>query len=882
MASWTGNELREQFLSYFESKGHKRLPSASLVPHNDPTLLLTGAGMVPFKPYFLGLDTPQYRRVTTCQRCLRTADIDNVGITARHGTFFEMLGNFSFGDYFKQEAIEFAWEYVTEHLKLPVDRLWVTIYQDDDEAFQIWNEKIGVPRERIVRLGREDNFWEIGVGPCGPCSEIHYDRGEKYACGSDCKPGCDCERFLEFWNLVFIQYHQDEEGNLTRLKQTGIDTGMGLERIAVILQDVENIFETDLVRTLIDAAAALAGCRYKEVPQKDVSLRVIADHMRGAVFLAHDGVIPSNEGRGYVFRRLLRRAVRHGRLLGIREPFTAQLAAKVVQLMLPGYPELEGRLEYIQEVLHQEEERFSAALAQGSSLLEELIAKAKAEQRQQISGAEVFRLYDTYGFPVELTAEIAKESGLEVDVAGFREEMEKQRQRARAAQHKAKGYLGDEQDTYEELREVSSVFQGYEATRQEAKIVALVKDGHTLEQASPAEGVVELVLDQTPFYAEGGGQVADCGSITSEQGQARVLDVFRPREGLIVHEVEIIQGTFRVGEVVQAQIDEERRRATARNHTATHLLHRALKDVLGEHVNQSGSQVTATGLRFDFTHLKALSQEELARVERLVNEQILANLPVLTEEMEIEAALAQGAVHLFDEKYGNVVRVVKVGDYSKELCGGTHVRHTGEIGLFRILSEGAIAAGIRRIEAVTGLGALELTQKQGAILGALGDKLNVGVADLEDRVEKLLADLGQKEKTIEKLEAELARGQVERLLDAAEQVEGVAVLVTEVQSADAKVLRQMGDELLARLGSGVILLGSRAEDKVLFLAKASKDVVKLGVNAGTVIKETAKVAGGGGGGRPDMAQAGGKDPGKLADALAVGKQILREQLTNHR
>ncbi|MDD2629000.1 MAG: alanine--tRNA ligase, partial [Limnochordia bacterium] len=660
MESWTGNELRERFLSYFESKGHKRLPSASLVPHNDPTLLLTGAGMVPFKPFFLGLETPQYRRVTTCQRCLRTADIDNVGVTARHGTFFEMLGNFSFGDYFKKEAIEFAWEFVTKHLKFPVERLWITIYEDDDEAFDLWHKCIGIPKDRIVRLGRKDNFWEIGVGPCGPCSELHYDRGDAYACSSDCKPGCDCERFLEFWNLVFIQYHQDEAGNLTRLDQTGIDTGMGLDRVATILQGVENIFEIDLMRALIDEVAQLAGCKYKEDPKKDVSLRVITDHMRGAVFLAHDGVVPSNEGRGYVFRRLLRRAVRHGRLLGIVEPFTAQLAEKVVQLMGVGYPEICGSLEYIQEVLEQEEDRFSAALVQGGNLLDEIVQKTKAQNQKMIVGADAFRLYDTYGFPVELTAEIAKESGLELDFTGFREEMEQQRQRARAAQHKSKGYLGDTEESYDNLKDVQCCFKGYESWQREAKIVALLKEGGMVDRVSSSDKSVEIVLDQTPFYAESGGQVADIGTVTSSQGQAQVIDVTRPKEGLIVHRVEILQGEFSVGDVVCAAIDDTRRLATARNHTATHLLHQALKDVLGDHVAQSGSQVTPEGLRFDFTHLKGLSKDELNRVERQVNEHILANLPVVTDEMEIGQALEQGAVHLFDEKYGERVRVVQV------------------------------------------------------------------------------------------------------------------------------------------------------------------------------------------------------------------------------
>ncbi|NLY29367.1 MAG: alanine--tRNA ligase [Firmicutes bacterium] len=872
------SELREMFLQFFEGKGHRRLPSASLIPHGDPTLLLTGAGMVPFKPYFLGKEKPPSKRITTCQRCLRTADIDNVGKTDRHGTFFEMLGNFSFGDYFKREAIHWAWEFTTKHLELPVDRLWVTIYLDDDEAFQIWNEEIGVPKDRIVRLGREDNFWEIGVGPCGPCSELHLDRGPEYGCGSpDCKPGCDCERYLEFWNLVFIQYHQDEAGNLVPLEQTGIDTGMGLDRAAAILQGVNSIFETDALRSVMDAVANLVEAD-DEPEAVEVALRVIADHTRSVTFLVSDGVLPSNEGRGYVLRRLLRRAVRYGRLLGIRDIFLPEIAQAVMDTMGDAYPELIQRRDYILEVIRKEEERFQATLDQGLRMLKDLMENLEAQNQNRLSGDDAFRLYDTYGFPLELTKEILAEEGMEVDEAEFAQRMEEQRQRARAARGQT-GYLGSEDDSvYVELaKQYTSQFVGYDQLEVETIIEALLVDGQLADEAEMGQEI-ELVLAKTPFYAEGGGQVADTGTVTGGKGALEITGVESPVEGLIIHKGRVTSGLVQAGDTVMATVYQRNRDGAACHHTATHLLHKALKEVLGEHVNQAGSLVEPDRLRFDFTHLSALTREELDRVEKLVNDRIRENLEVTVEEMSLDEARADGAIALFDEKYEDRVRVISVGDYSRELCGGTHVRRTGDLGIFKIISEGAVAAGVRRIEALTGKAAVKHIAAQEAVLHQAAEKLQTTTAELPERIDKLLQENRELARELERLKAKLAAAQSDELLQQAEEIAGLKVLSAKVEGLDAAGLRTLGDRLREKLGSGVILLGSAFEDKALFLAMVTPDIVKQGIKAGDIVKVAAQAAGGGGGGRPDMAQAGGREPAKIDAALELAVESIKKQL----
>ncbi|MGE5575720.1 MAG: alanine--tRNA ligase [Syntrophothermus sp.] len=866
------------FLKFFESKGHKRLPGASLVPKDDPTLLLTGAGMVPFKPYFLGKAKPESTRVTTCQPCMRTPDIDNVGKTDRHGTFFEMLGNFSFGDYFKEDAIPWAWEFVTQHLKIPKEKLWVTIYLDDDEAFEIWNKKVGVPAERIVRLGKDTNFWEIGVGPCGPCSEIFVDRGPGYGCGEpDCDIECGCDRFMEIWNLVFIQYHKDENGEYHLLPKKSIDTGMGLERTAAYLQGETSLLEVDHIKPIVERIAGLAGTRYGADPKNDISIRVITDHARGVTFMVKDGILPDNEGRGYVLRRLLRRAVRYGRLLGIEGSFLPKVVQVVIDQMQGAYPELRERQDYILRVIAQEEQHFQATLDQGISLLSEIIGKIKARGGREVEGQDAFRLHDTYGFPLELTKEIAAENGLNVDEAGFAQAMEQQRQRARAARQET-GYLGKESAIYALLgQRLSTEFVGYERTEVESKIVTMVKDGQEITEAVAGQEV-EIILDVTPFYAESGGQVADTGTITGIDGQLKVDHVRKPVEPLFVHKGLVTAGRLRVGELVLASVYGRDRLATARNHSATHLLHKALKLVLGNHANQAGSLVAPGRLRFDFTHFAPLSDEELFAVEKIVNEKVMENLPITTEVTTLEQAMRMEATALFGEKYGEVVRVVSMGDFSTELCGGTHLKATGQIGLFKILSENGIAAGTRRIEAVTGKGALEEMDAREKALQALCDKLKATPETVVERVEKLLSDYKEAEREMALFKQKMAVNKVGELLNQATEVAGVKAVVAAVEHMDAEALRNMGDQLRARLGSGVVVLGTAESGKVSLVAMATPDAVSRGVHAGNLLKAAAQVAGGGGGGRPDMAQAGGKNPAKLTAALAKARDLIRQQL----
>lgn len=873
------DELREMYLSFFVEKGHKRLPGASLIPHGDPTMLLTSAGMVPFKPYFLGLEKPPQRRITTCQRCLRTPDIDNVGHTDRHATFFEMLGNFSFGDYFKKEAIEWAWEFVTERLELDKDKLWVSIYHEDDEAFDIWHEVIGLPKDRIVRLGRKDNFWEIGVGPCGPCSEIFVDRGE--GCGHpDCKPGCSrCERFFEIWNLVFIQYDQDAEGNLHPLEQKGIDTGMGLERTAAFLQGVSSIFEIDTMRPIVDYIAERAGTRYGADPEKDVSLRVITDHMRGVTFLVYDGVLPGNEGRGYVLRRLLRRAARHARLLEIDGPFLASVAERVAQQMASEYPEVQAELPRIQKVIAREEGRFRQTLDQGVELLTGLIEKLQAEGKSELPGEDAFRLHDTYGFPFELTEEIARGHGVTVDRAGFDAAMEQQRARARAARAKT-GYLGDEGlSHWLDLDLPETEFVGYDRLEAEATVAMLVVDGEPVEHVSSADAAVYIVLDRTPFYAEGGGQVSDTGTITTAGGQLLVEDVERVGEGRFIHRAKLSSGIVRVGEKALATVDAQRRRDTARHHTGTHLLHKALHEIIGSHATQAGSLVAPDRLRFDFTHFEPLTPEERKRIEQRVNEQIMAALPVTATVTSRTEAERMGAVALFGEKYGERVRVVSIGDYSKELCGGTHVERTSDLGVFKIVSESSVASGVRRIEAVAGYHALRYIDEAESILSDVAQRLQVSPADVPAHVDRLAAQVKNLERELARLRDKIHAAAGSELAAQAIEVDGIKVLAAKVEAADMPSLRNVGDMLRERLKECALVLGAAADGKVFLVAMATPGAQARGLKANELVRQIAPVVGGGGGGNPSMAQAGGKAPEKLDEAIARARALLQGQLT---
>lgn len=875
----SANRLREEFLSFFEEKGHSRLPSASLIPRNDPSLLLTAAGMVPFKPFFLGQAVPENTRVTTCQKCMRTTDIENVGVTGRHNSFFEMLGNFSFGDYFKKEAISWAWEFVTQRLKLPPEKLWATIYLDDDEAFDIWHQEIGLPAERIVRLGKDTNFWEIGVGPCGPCSEIFVDRGPGFGCGKeDCSIECGCDRFLEIWNLVFIQFHKDEQGVYHPLAKKSIDTGMGLDRTAAFLQGVEATVEIDTVRPILDAIAKIAGVKYGEDEKHDVSLRVITDHSRAITFMVGDGIAPGNEGRGYVLRRLLRRAVRHGRSLGIDKPFLGDVCRVVIKQAAVAYPELLERQPFILRMITQEEERFRATLDQGISLLSDLVDGLRQDGKEILPGEEVFRLYDTYGFPIELTEEIAREAGLAVDREGFERAMEAQRERARSARQET-NYMDREAAVYTALaKRYDSEFRGYDVTELETRILAVVKDGREIEQAQVGDEV-EVVMAETPFYAESGGQVADNGTITGRNGQFLVSDVQRPVENLIVHRGRVASGTIAPGEEVLAAVYRQDRLAAARNHTATHLLHAALHEVIGPHALQSGSLVTPERLRFDFTHFEPLSEEQLLEIERRVNEWVMEDIPVQVVETDLEAAREAGATALFEAKYGDRVRVVAIGQCSRELCGGTHLKATGQVGLFRIVGETGVAAGVRRIEAVTGKRALETMDRNEKTLRRLLAMLGVGLDGAEARLSALLQSLKELEKTLNAVKQKSARDSVDDLLAKAVRIGGADVIVGRVDGIDAATLRSVGDALRDRLPGGVIILGSAAENKkALFLAMVAPELVRKGVHAGHLVKAAAEAAGGGGGGRPEMAQAGARDAGRVNEALEAARAEVEKQL----
>ena len=873
------NEIRESFLSFFESKDHLRLPSASLIPHNDNSLLLINSGMAPLKPYFTGQEIPPRKRVATCQKCIRTGDIENVGKTARHGTFFEMLGDFSFGDYFKKEIIPWAWEYVTKVLEIPEDKLYATVYLDDDEAYDIWHNDIGLSEDRIFRMGKEDNFWEHGTGPCGPCSEIYYDRGPEYGCGKpDCTVGCDCDRYMEFWNLVFTQFYAHEDGTYTNLDHPNIDTGMGLERMATIMQGVDSIFDVDTIKALRDEVCRVANVEYMKDHKTDVSVRVITDHIRSVTFMTADGVLPSNEGRGYVLRRLLRRAARHGKLLGIQGAFLAPLCKTVIAVSQDAYPELKEKQDYILKVISVEENSFYKTIDKGMEILKADMEEMRAKGEKIMNGEKSFRLYDTYGFPVDLTKEILEDNGFDLDEAAFEAEMKLQKERARAARGEST-YMGADETVYHQLDTgLVTSFAGYDVFRLNgAKVVALIANNEVTQSASAGDQV-SIFLDNTPFYAESGGQVGDTGVISSEMGKVQITDCIKVVGGKIAHVGTVLDGSVSVGDTVTAEIDKDARMSTSRNHSATHLLQKALRTVLGTHVEQAGSYVSPERLRFDFTHFQAMTEEEIKQVENLVNEKIFENLPIQISEMPIDEARKLGAMALFGEKYGNVVRVVNMGDYSIELCGGAHLTNTAQVGSFKIISEGGVAAGVRRIEALTGKGALQHYQQQEEQLKRACQVLKATPDAMVKKIETLMADQKEMAKEIEKLKAQMAASALDEILSKKKMIQGIAVVCGQVQDADGNTLKTLGDQMKDKLGSGVVVLASQKDGKVSLLAMATDDAVKAGAHAGNIVKAAAAVCGGGGGGRPNMAQAGGKDPSKIADALKKAEEVLTEQM----
>jgi len=875
------DELREKFFAFFEGKGHLRLPSFPLVPVNDRSVLLINAGMTPLKPYFSGAETPPRKRVVTCQKCVRTVDIDDVGKDLRHFSFFEMLGNFSFGDYFKEEVIPWAWEFVTEVVKIPADRLYPSVYEEDGEAFDIWNKKVGIPANRIYRLGRKDNFWELaGGGPCGPCSEIYFDKGEKYGCGSpDCAPGCDCDRYLEFWNLVFTQFDKKEDGSLERLKFPNIDTGMSLERLEVVARGLESVYDAGPVKAVRGRALEIAGYAYGSDPKKDSSVTIITDHIRSVSFLIADGVMPSNEGRGYVLRRLLRRAARHGKLLGVDGAFLAELSGAVVAAYGAAYPELREKSGHIHKVISIEEKRFSETLDQGLEILRGEIEKLLLAGQSVLPGNVSFRLYDTFGFPLELMREIAAESGVSADEAAFEAEMEKQRQRARAAREET-DFLGGggPQSVFDKLdASVATEFVGYDVLAADARIIALVSGDEVVPVAGKGDEA-HVFLDRTPFYAESGGQKGDVGVITAPTGVVRVNGCNKVAGGKTEHSGVVVEGFIETGAAARAEIDAANRLATARNHTSTHLLQGALRRVLGSHVEQAGSYVTGERLRFDFTHYAPVSREELAQIERIVNEKIMEALPVEISQKSLDEARKMGATALFGEKYGDVVRVVKIGDFSLELCGGTHLSSTGQAGSFRILSESGIAAGTRRIEALTGTAAKEHGDAAEERLRRVAALLKTSPEDAEQRVAALIAENRQFRQDAEKARSKAAAGMVDEIIARAKAVGGFKIVAEKFSGADAAALREIGDRIKDKLRGAVIILAGALGDKVSFLVSADDDAVKAGVHAGNLAREAAALCGGSGGGKPGMAQAGGKDPSKADEALRKAEETAAEIL----
>lgn len=878
MKAYGVNELRKMFLEFFESKGHLAMKSFSLVPHNDNSLLLINSGMAPLKPYFTGQEIPPCKRVTTCQKCIRTGDIENIGKTARHGTFFEMLGNFSFGDYFKHEAIAWTWEFLTEVVGLDPERLYPSVYENDDEAFEIWEKEIGVPKEKIFRFGKEDNFWEHGSGPCGPCSEVYYDRGEKYGCGKpDCTVGCDCDRYIEVWNNVFTQFDNDGKGNYTELEQKNIDTGMGLERLAAVVQDVDSIFDVDTIRALRDKVCQLAGKEYQKEYKWDVSIRIVTDHIRSATFMISDGIMPSNEGRGYVLRRIIRRAARHGKLLGIEGAFLAKLSETVIEGSRDGYPELEEKKDFILNVLTEEESKFAKTIDQGLSILSEMEENMAKEGKQELSGADAFKLYDTYGFPLDLTTEILEEKGFRVDEKGFEAAMTQQKEKARKAR-KVTNYMGADVTVYESIDPgITSVFVGYDKLVHESKITVLTTETELVEALTDGQ-VGTIIVEETPFYATMGGQNADTGVITVDGGEFQVSDTVKLLGGKVGHIGTVTKGMFKVGDKVTLSVDAANRADTCKNHSATHLLQKALRTVLGSHVEQAGSYVDGERLRFDFSHFSAMTPEELEKVEAIVNEKIAENLAVDTQVMTMEEAKKTGAMALFGEKYGETVRVVMMGDFSKEFCGGTHVKNTGAIGAFKILSESGVAAGVRRIEALTGNGVMKYYKEMEAKVQETARVLKASPANLVEKAEHLIAENKALHSQLESMKSKAAKDALGDVMDQVTEVKGVKLLAAKVSGVDMNGLRDLGDQLKAKLGEGVVVLASEADGKVNLVAMATEEAMKKGAHAGNLIKGIASCVGGGGGGRPNMAQAGGKNPAGIPSAIVEAKNVLEGQI----
>ncbi|MBS5364123.1 MAG: alanine--tRNA ligase [Butyribacter sp.] len=883
MKKYGVNELRRMYLEFFESKGHLAMKSFSLVPHNDNSLLLINAGMAPLKPYFTGQEIPPRRRVTTCQKCVRTGDIENVGKTARHLTFFEMLGNFSFGDYFKHEAIAWSWEFLTKVIGMEPDRLYPSIYGEDNEAYDIWTKEIGVPGDRITRFYRDengecDNFWEHGAGPCGPCSEIYYDRGEKYGCGKpDCKVGCDCDRFMEVWNNVFTQFNGDGHGGYEELENKNIDTGMGLERLAVVVQDVDSVFDVDTMKAIRDKICEMAGTTYQTDEAKDVSIRLITDHIRSSTFMVSDGIMPSNEGRGYVLRRLIRRAVRHGRMLGINKQFMAELAKTVINESKDGYPELEEKKEFILNVLSQEENKFDKTIDQGLNILNQMQDELAKSGKKELAGEDAFKLYDTYGFPVDLTTEILEEKGYTVDEKGFEAAMEEQKQKARSAR-KTTNYMGAEETVYQQLDPaLTTEFIGYDRLEADAKVIALTTDSDVVAALTDGQKGT-IIVDKTPFYATMGGQQADIGTIVCADSEFKVKDTVKLLGGKVAHIGEVVKGMFKDGDTVTLKVDAVNRAATCKNHSATHLLQEALRKVLGSHVEQAGSYNDASRLRFDFTHFSAMTPDEIEKVESIVNEQVAANLPVVTEVMSLDEAKKTGAMALFGEKYGEKVRVVKMGDFSTELCGGTHVANTGVIGYFKIVSESGVAAGTRRIEALTGDGLMKYYAEIEKQLNEAAKAAKAEPSKLVNKINAMHDEIKELSSENEKLKAKLANDAVGDVDSQIKEVKGIKVLAMAVPDVDMNGLRNLGDQMKEKIGSGVVVLASAVDGKVTLLAMATDDAVKKGAHAGNLIKGIAALVGGGGGGRPNMAQAGGKNPDGIPAAIEKVYEVVESQL----
>lgn len=872
------NELRKMYLDFFESKGHLVMKSFSLIPQNDRSLLLINAGMAPLKPYFTGQEIPPRKRVATCQKCIRTGDIENVGKTARHGTFFEMLGNFSFGDYFKHEAIAWSWEFLTKTLEIPEDRLYPSVYEEDDEAFDIWNKEIGVAEERIFRFGKEDNFWEHGAGPCGPSSEIYFDRGEKYGCNKPgCTVGCECDRYVEIWNNVFTQFDSDGKGNYEELTNKNIDTGMGLERLAVVMQDVDSIFDVDTIKAIRDKVCEAAGASYGEEVKKDVSIRIITDHIRSVTFMVSDGIMPSNEGRGYVLRRLLRRAARHGRLLGIQKQFLAELSEVVIRESKDGYPELADKKDYILKLITTEEENFNKTIDQGLNILSDMMEEMKKEGKTVLSGENTFKLYDTYGFPMDLTIEILEEKGFTADEEGFRQAMEVQRQTAREARE-VTNYMGADVTVYQSIDPaVESRFVGYDRLRHDSKITVLTtSDAIVDELAEGMEGTV--LVEETPFYATMGGQAADTGVICTDHGRFAVEDTIKLQGTKIGHVGKMVSGSLRTGEKVTLEVEESRRNLTANNHSATHLMQKALRMVLGNHVEQAGSLVDKDKLRFDFTHFSPMTEEEIAEVESIVNEEINKGLDVCTSEMTLEEAKKTGAMALFGEKYGDTVRVVQMGDFSSELCGGTHVENTRNISAFKIVSESGVAAGVRRIEALTGQGLIAYYNQVEKQLGEVAKVLKTAPSEAARKVMAMQEEIKALSKENEKMKAKMAKAAAGDITSEAAEIAGIRVLIKQLSDVDMNAMRDLGDEAKQKLGEAVVVFATEKDGKVNLMATATEGAIARGAHAGNLIKEIAALVGGGGGGRPNMAQAGGKNPSGIPEALAKAEEVLKSQL----